>query len=83
MPNHFAALELLQQGHWQQAHALVQEDESLFGCWLHGIVHLQEGDVANARYWYRRAKRTWPDSPDVDAELRALHAALAADNSQA
>jgi hypothetical protein len=47
-------------------------------CWLHGIVHIQEGDLANARYWYRRAQRAWPSQPDVDAELAALRRALAA-----
>jgi hypothetical protein len=77
MPDHFKVLDLLQQGQWHQAHALVQEDESAFGCWLHGIVHIQEGDLTNARYWYRRAQRAWPNTPDVNGELAALRRALA------
>jgi len=79
MPSYLAVASLLQQGQWQQAHALVQEDESALGCWLHGIVHIQEGDLANARYWYRRAQRAWPDLVDANAELAALSHALAAD----
>ena len=66
------AVEHLQRGDWQAAHEIVQKDErSPFACWLHGIVHLMEGDAANARYWYRRASRPFPGSPDVAAEIRA------------
>ena len=66
------ALARLRAGDWTGAHALVQEDESRAGCWAHGIVHLQEGDLANARYWYRRAARDWPEHADVETELAAL-----------
>lgn len=65
------AIRYLQQGQWQKAHDLVQDDESsTLACWAHGIVHLQEGDVDNARYWFQRAKREF--STDVAAELAAL-----------
>jgi hypothetical protein len=42
---------------WENAHAIVQDDESALECWAHGIVHLLEGDMDNAAYWYRRAGR--------------------------
>ena len=46
------------KGDWEKAHAIVQNDDSELGCWAHGIVHLLEGDLGNARYWYRaRASR--------------------------
>ena len=45
---------------WQAAHEIVQHDESALAAWLHGIVHTLEGDLDNARYWYRRAKRAVP-----------------------
>jgi hypothetical protein len=77
MPDHLAVVTLLQQKQWQAAHELVQPDESEIGCWLHGIVHILEGDLANARYWYRRAGRAWPVKVDVDAELSAASRALA------
>ena len=68
----YAALE---KGDWQTAHAIVQTDEdSRLACWAHGIVHLMEGDTANARYWYRRAGRVF--TQDVPAEIAALGAAL-------
>ena len=70
------AVRYLRKGDWEKAHAIVQEDESVLGCWAHGIVHLQEGDVSNARYWYRRAHRTFPKDVDTQAEIAALAQAL-------
>lgn len=71
------ALGLLRQGDWEAAHKIVQRDEgSPLACWAHGIVHLMEGDVSNARYWYREAKREFPAKPSIDEEIRALSAAL-------
>ena len=68
------ALAHLEQGDWQAAHLIVQHLDSLEGCWIHGIVHLMEGDLDNARYWYRRANR--PFSGDVAAEVAAVRLAL-------
>ena len=51
----------MERGDWQRAHEIVQQDEdSPLACWAHGIAHLMEGDVPNARYWYREAKRRFP-----------------------
>ena len=70
------ALKHLERGNWQAAHEIVQRDESSpIACWLHGIVHLIEGDEANARYWYRAAKRAFPDRVDIAAEISAAKAA--------
>ncbi|GAB2840708.1 hypothetical protein GCM10027277_04590 [Pseudoduganella ginsengisoli] len=63
------ALELLERGDWKSAHAIVQQDESEFAAWLHGIVHVQEGDLGNARYWYARARRAF--SADANTEITA------------
>jgi hypothetical protein len=69
------AAALLARGDWQRAHAIVQQDEeSAAACWAHGIVHLMEGDAANARYWYRKAQR--PFAQDIAAEIAALSEAL-------
>ena len=73
------AVALLARGDWQAAHAIVQEDEdSRLSCWAHGIVHLMEGDVPNARYWYRRAGRALPPQPSIADEVAALSASLEA-----
>jgi hypothetical protein len=71
------AIAHLETGHWQQAHAIVQQDESSpLACWAHGIVHLMEGDLANARYWYREAGRAFPDGAAPAAEIAALRRAI-------
>jgi hypothetical protein len=54
---------------WQAAHAIVQHDESELAAWLHGISHTLEGDLDNARYWYRRARRAFPGPEGVAAEI--------------
>jgi len=63
----------LERGDWQAAHEIVQRDEaSALSCWAHGIVHIMEGDMPNARYWYGQAKRAFPSKPDAAREIRAL-----------
>jgi hypothetical protein len=71
------AAALLAAGDWKAAHEIVQADEdSRLSCWAHAIVHVMEGDLPNARYWYRKAGRSF--SEDVAAEIAALNAVLAA-----
>jgi Tfp pilus assembly protein PilF len=73
------ALVHLEQGDWQAAHEIVQQDEeSPLACWAHGIVHLMEGDTSNARYWYRAAKRAFPEAASVKDEVAAWKAAAGA-----
>jgi hypothetical protein len=69
------AAELLAGGDWQGAHGIVQDDPSPLAAWMHGIVHLLEGDESNARYWYGRAGRPFPAGVDVRAEIDAASAA--------
>jgi hypothetical protein len=66
----------LETGEWKAAHLLVQKDASSLGCWAHGIVHLIEGDLGNAKYWYRRAHRALPHENTANAEIAALKATL-------
>ena len=66
------AIRHLQRGDWQKAHAIVQNDNTEHGCWAHGIVHMLEGDLGNARYWSRRAGRPFPRERDPSAEIDAL-----------
>jgi hypothetical protein len=71
------ALSFLEYGDWRAAHEIVQRDEeSPLSCWAHGIVHLMEGDVPNARYWYREAGRPFPEAPSVDEEISALRSSI-------
>jgi hypothetical protein len=73
------AVALLAQGDWRAAHLIVQDDEeSPLSCWAHGIVHLMEGDVPNARYWYRLAGRALRDDVVIGDEIAALRSSLEA-----
>ena len=64
----------LEAGEWQLAHTLAQKDSTPLGYWAHGLVHLIEGDLDNAKYWYRRAHRPLPHGNTVAAEIAALKA---------
>lgn len=68
------ALDHLANGEWQLAHEIVQKDDSTIAAWLHGIVHTIEGDLDNARYWYRRAERPFPGAGALQAEIAAARA---------
>ena len=72
-----SAVTLLEQGDWQAAHEIVQKDEdSALSCWAHGIVHLMEGDTANAGYWYRKAGRGLRKDVSIENEIAALRDTL-------
>lgn len=71
------AVELLAAGDWKQAHEIVQKEKSTLASWLHGIVHILEGDLDNARGWYKRAEREFPGADAAPAEIAAARRALA------
>jgi hypothetical protein len=52
---------------WQAAHKHAQAQDDATGAWVHAYLHRKEGDVANARYWYRRAGRPMATmTPDAE-----------------
>jgi hypothetical protein len=71
------AVEHLEAGAWQQAHRIVQQHQSTLAAWLHGIVHVLEGDLDNAQGWYRRAGRAFPGPEALAAEISAARQAVA------
>ena len=70
------ALELLSSGAWQQAHEIVQKENSTLAAWLHGIVHIMEGDLRNAEGWYKRAERPFPGRDALESEIAAARTAV-------
>ncbi|MDO8320953.1 hypothetical protein [Rhodoferax sp.] len=66
----------LRAGLWREAHNLVQSDSSELAAWLHGIVHIQEGDLEDAEYWYDKANRHFRGRGSLDEELERFEAAL-------
>ena len=74
MSKHQAAIDHLSRGEWQAAHEIVQNLEDPLAYWLHALVHRLEGDLDNARYWYRRAKKTFDPGLTVSEELAMVSA---------
>ena len=68
-----AALALCREGKWDDAHKIVQQDNSRLSAWLHGVIHQEEGDLSNARYWFNRAGRHEPDATTADELNRFEH----------
>jgi hypothetical protein len=44
-------------GDWDTAHKVAQDIPDPIGAWIHAYLHRKEGDIDNARYWYRRASK--------------------------
>jgi hypothetical protein len=66
------------KGDWEAAHRLAQSEETADGAWVHAYLHRVEGDLANAGYWYRRAKRPASEQPLADEWTAIVRALLAA-----
>jgi hypothetical protein len=60
---------------WNKAHDIVMNDDGADSAWVHAYLHRVEGDVSNARYWYRQADRP-PATGPFRAEWGAIVAAL-------
>lgn len=69
-------LQDLRAGRWNAAHDLVQKNDSPLAGWLHGILHLQEGDLEDAENWYNRANRHFRSRGTLQEELALFEAAL-------
>jgi len=63
------------KGDWNRAHEIVQSDEGVEAAWVHAYLHRKEGDLSNADYWYRRAKRKRP-AGTLEKERDAIAAEL-------
>ena len=70
-----AALWWAAKGKWDQAHGIVQEEDSTDAAWVHAYLHRVEGDLGNASYWYRKAGQ--PVAKDsLEAEWERIASAL-------
>ena len=69
------ALWLDGRGNWAGAHDLAGEIETPEGALVHAYLHRKEGDLDNAGYWYRQARRppaTGPLAEEWEALVREL-----------
>ena len=67
------AVKMLRNNKREEAHKIAQDDQTMIGSWLHGIVHIIEGDELNARYWYKKASRTFPGINSAESEIEAIY----------
>jgi hypothetical protein len=70
------AVNHARHGDWDKAHQMVHADDSLLGSWLHGIVHLQKGELENAGTLYARARRNFDQRGTAEQELGKLESEL-------
>ncbi len=73
------AIDLALDGSWEQAHNIVQQDESGVAAWIHAVLHKIEGDLSNSRYWYQRAGKMEKAAAEPRAELAEIKNQLAGD----
>ncbi len=71
------ALDLADGGEWEAAHKLVQSRDDVPAAWVHANLHREEGDDANAGYWYARAGKD-PSTKSFADERAEIRAALTA-----
>jgi hypothetical protein len=66
-----AALWWAGKDQWAKAHKIVMDEPGKDCAWVHAYLHRVEGDLDNARYWYRQAQRPVPTRP-LAAEWSAI-----------
>ena len=66
---------------WDKAHRIVMDSGGEDSAWVHAYLHRSEGDLDNARYWYRRARRPAATMP-LDAEWDTIAQVLLAANGR-
>jgi hypothetical protein len=60
------ALWFTKKGDWEAAHDIAQDIATPTGSWLHALLHLIEGDLGNARYWFAEAGRPAKKPAQID-----------------
>ena len=66
------ALWLAKAGRWHEAHEVAQDIHTPFGSWIHAHLHVMEGDLGNAGYWYRQADKPANPPGELDNEWIVL-----------
>lgn len=46
-----------EKGDWETSHNIAQDIHTEKGSLIHAYLHRKEGDLSNAAYWYRQARR--------------------------
>ena len=62
---------------WSRAHDVAMQGEGADSAWVHAYLHRRDGDLENAQYWYRQARKR-PATGTIEAEWAAIAAELLA-----
>lgn len=66
------ALWYTKKGDWHGAHEIAQDIHTPMGSWIHALLHLIEGDIGNAGYWYAKARKPAKRPTEIDAEWNTI-----------
>jgi hypothetical protein len=72
-----AALWWAGKDKWDTAHEIVMNEGGKDCAWVHAYLHRVEGDLGNARYWYREAGKPAASGP-LKVEWGAIARAMLA-----
>ena len=75
LPPTVQALWWAGKGDWDKAHKIVMGEDGTDAAWVHAYLHRVEGDLPNARYWYRTAGKP-AATGTLEEEWNAIAAAL-------
>lgn len=59
-------------GNWDAAHDIASAIHTPMGSWIHALLHLIEGDIGNAGYWYRKADKPPRTTNEIDEHWREI-----------
>ncbi|MBW4591982.1 MAG: hypothetical protein KME46_03395 [Brasilonema angustatum HA4187-MV1] len=83
LPKALQGLWYDKKGEWDTAHEIVQEDANdADSAWVHAYLHRKEGDLINARYWYRRSGQS-ESKVELDQEWEQIASSLLSKVNQA
>jgi hypothetical protein len=57
----------IKAGHWDTAHDIAQDIRTPMGSWIHALLHLIEGDIGNADYWFNRSGKPNCTTDQIDS----------------
>lgn len=72
------ALWLCKRERWEDAHSIAQDIHTPTGGWIHALLHLIEGDLGNAAYWFRKAGKPVRSPSEITSEWEAIAHSLTA-----
>ncbi len=70
--DHVKVLDLAREGSWDEAHKLVQQYSDELSCLIHAYLHRVDGNISNAKYWYKRVGVDMPNN-NLEDELNRLY----------